>query len=698
MIADNLNQDTLSDNKEIIHRIKFELSKAQSEILVAMAWFTDDELLELLIHKADQGIKVSVIVAEHADNEKLDFDALDQKTEGDVIRIKNVGYGMMHQKFCVIDRKVVINGSYNWSKNAKNNHENVIVTNFPKTVEQFVETFFNIKNRAIQIMNGVPIDEIKKNEDLPENSIQQMKQVRTLTFQEQSLMEFKDVLDHIIATEVGSLDREYIRNSAYNRAKENNGDHQILPQAMDSLYSNFINEIEVVSEKKSRLKGKIDEQLKLSLGNIELKTETEINAKKEMFNHELSNLENSILEAEKGIEKSKSTIESNLSTRIPFLQSQIEKIRQKINEQKIEFVKPPIVWSKSTVLCLLICLLTAYIFVFYSSVAYIFMFSKEDIMQQLSSGAQITEMPEVFNAHAISKIWNKGVGGVLFLFLFTAIPLGLGMFEFITDAEDDKKLKSNPEQKTAGENLSNFYNRYGGILLILIVDVFIAYKVAVNINEVEYLTRVVDHRLSFSEVILNGNFWLVFVLGTLGVFLFSKVFNKLIHSVNKRNQTHQQAITKQIIVNLESDIQQFETEINTINTENDKLKSLLTTLERDLVNFRQQLQQLPIRQSDKINDLKQLLTSFCEKIINLSNIYRSQIDNDKLPISKSEMENRCNIFMEGWSKYLYEFYAIQLAESKTKDAIHEVENWLNSLHIHSELSSELKLNTLSASN
>lgn len=94
-----------------------------------MAWFTDDELFDILIDKANQGVVVSVIVADHSDNEKLNFDLLNHIPTGEVIKIKNVGYGMMHQKFCIIDRKIVINGSYNWSKNAKNNHENVIVTN-----------------------------------------------------------------------------------------------------------------------------------------------------------------------------------------------------------------------------------------------------------------------------------------------------------------------------------------------------------------------------------------------------------------------------------------------------------------------------------------------------------------------------------------------------------------------------------------
>ncbi|NGM73302.1 phospholipase D-like domain-containing protein, partial [Sphingobacterium sp. SGL-16] len=337
----HLVQDSLSDNKEIIERIKKELLEAQREILVAMAWFTDDDLFKILLNKADQGLEISIIIAEHADNEKLDFDLLNTKPNGEVIKIKNVGYGMMHQKFCIIDKEVVINGSYNWSKNAKNNHENVIVTNFSKTVEEFLNTFHDMKDRAIQVLSGVPINQIQVNNNYVQSQ-RDTKPMEKLSFQEQSLIEFKQVLDNIIATEVGSLDKGLISQSAYNRAKENNGDHQVLPQAMDSLYSNFINEIEVVAEKKTRLKNRIDEQLKLSVGNIEIKTENEINTKKENYQLEDKNLKENILNTEKEMEKAQSTIESNLKTQVPFFQAQIEKIRQKINEQRIEFVKPPI--------------------------------------------------------------------------------------------------------------------------------------------------------------------------------------------------------------------------------------------------------------------------------------------------------------------------------------------------------------------
>lgn len=698
MIGNNyLIQDTLSDTNAILQRIKHELSQSKQEILVAMAWFTDDELFDILIDKANQGVVVSVIVADHSDNEKLNFDLLNHIPTGEVIKIKNVGYGMMHQKFCIIDRKIVINGSYNWSKNAKNNHENVIVTNLSKTVDEFLETFFKIKNRSIQLMNGASLEEIEKLEELQsKKEYQAMTQEKTISFHEQSIKEFKEVLDNIIASEVGSLDKELIRSSAYNRAKENNGDHQVLSQAMDSLYSNFLNEIEVVAEKKTRLKSKIDEQVKIGITNLELKTENEINSLKEIHALEQKKLEEEILLKEKEIENAKANIESNKNTKIPFLQNQIEKVKQAINDHKIDFVKPPINWPKSIILFSLFFLLLAYLCVFYSSVAYIFIFSKQD-MQEMLDNNDFSEIPEVFNPHAISNIWHKGEGGILFLFLFVAIPIALGMFEFITSSVSNSESSQKEEKLSGMKKILKFFNNLGGIILIFIVDLFIAYKVAKNINEMEFLTRKKETEASVLEIIFSTNFLLVFVLGTLGVYLFSKVFNSWIDSLNKRNETFHQAVTKQKIDNLEREIDKLETDKLRLNEENDKLTACISNFEFELTRLRQSYNQAPIILAEKIKDLKQLLNTCSEKLLNLSNIYKSQIDNDKLPISKSELENRCNIFMEGWSKYLYEYFSIQIAEAKTKEAIDEIENWLTSLQFYSQSSSELMLSTLTAS-
>lgn len=52
---------------------------------------------------------------------------------------------IMHNKFCVIDCVTVITGSYNWSRKAQQNSENItIISDYPELAQQFIEEFESI--------------------------------------------------------------------------------------------------------------------------------------------------------------------------------------------------------------------------------------------------------------------------------------------------------------------------------------------------------------------------------------------------------------------------------------------------------------------------------------------------------------------------------------------------------------------------
>eukprot|EP00004_Rigifila_ramosa_P013968 TRINITY_DN3137_c0_g1_i2.p1 TRINITY_DN3137_c0_g1~~TRINITY_DN3137_c0_g1_i2.p1 ORF type:complete len:273 (-),score=41.16 TRINITY_DN3137_c0_g1_i2:31-849(-) len=68
----------------------------------------------------------------------------------DISRLRQAGISVrtdstpahMHHKFCIVDGVLLINGSFNWSRQAAvANHENVVVTNARPLVEQFSSEF-----------------------------------------------------------------------------------------------------------------------------------------------------------------------------------------------------------------------------------------------------------------------------------------------------------------------------------------------------------------------------------------------------------------------------------------------------------------------------------------------------------------------------------------------------------------------------
>jgi len=125
------------------------LQDAQHEILVAVAWFTDREIFEVLCQKAQAGVQVSVALLGDDINQAsgaLNFQRL-RNVGGKVTFLPSGSDGapMMHHKFCVLDTTTVITGSYNWSKKAQSNDENItVVSDAPEFSTQYRQAFLGL--------------------------------------------------------------------------------------------------------------------------------------------------------------------------------------------------------------------------------------------------------------------------------------------------------------------------------------------------------------------------------------------------------------------------------------------------------------------------------------------------------------------------------------------------------------------------
>ena len=143
-----------------IHKvIIIHLDQAQSEILAAVAWFTDRDIFEVLCKKACAGIKVSVALIGDEINRGpggLNFNRLNA-FGGQVIFLPPGSRcePTMHHKFCVIDRSTVITGSYNWSQKARSNDENItVVSDSADFAGKYLDTYDSLLVRA---GHGTPV-------------------------------------------------------------------------------------------------------------------------------------------------------------------------------------------------------------------------------------------------------------------------------------------------------------------------------------------------------------------------------------------------------------------------------------------------------------------------------------------------------------------------------------------------------------
>lgn len=142
------------------------LDEASADILVAVYWFTNQELLNKLCEKKLAGLKVQLIVHNDFINNRetgLDFQKfIDLGGEFYFSDSDNP----MHNKFCVVDNKTLINGSYNWTYFAENkNSENIlIIKDEQQTVSAFRDEFANLKQQLNKVDKVIKLTKFEVDE------------------------------------------------------------------------------------------------------------------------------------------------------------------------------------------------------------------------------------------------------------------------------------------------------------------------------------------------------------------------------------------------------------------------------------------------------------------------------------------------------------------------------------------------------
>jgi len=160
--------DNISD------QIISELNASKTSIRIAVAWVTDDEIYQLLCSKAGQGLSVELILIDDRINRDSSIDFNELTETGGTIHWVKGDKGIMHNKFCIIDDKTVITGSYNWSRQAKSNYENITVINDdPVLMVQYLNEFNYIKSN----LQGEAIERVQITNELVLKRLEALKTV-----------------------------------------------------------------------------------------------------------------------------------------------------------------------------------------------------------------------------------------------------------------------------------------------------------------------------------------------------------------------------------------------------------------------------------------------------------------------------------------------------------------------------------------
>jgi mitochondrial cardiolipin hydrolase len=122
------------DNSQVIVKL---LSESTSSIDLAIFYLSYPLFANELLKAIQRKIPVRILV--ESDNLYVPGSAVRKLQEaGALIKSDFVKHSRMHHKFCIIDGKVLINGSLNWTRQAsKINQENAIVHYDKKLISRF---------------------------------------------------------------------------------------------------------------------------------------------------------------------------------------------------------------------------------------------------------------------------------------------------------------------------------------------------------------------------------------------------------------------------------------------------------------------------------------------------------------------------------------------------------------------------------
>jgi phosphatidylserine/phosphatidylglycerophosphate/cardiolipin synthase-like enzyme len=124
------------------------IKSAQHSIYFLAFSFTSDDLADALIERMEAGVDVAGVMeeAQAKSNSGTEFNRL--RSAGAVVRLDGNPRNM-HHKVLIIDKQIVMFGSYNFSFYAETrNDENLIIMHHPQTAAQFIKEFDKIYSEA----------------------------------------------------------------------------------------------------------------------------------------------------------------------------------------------------------------------------------------------------------------------------------------------------------------------------------------------------------------------------------------------------------------------------------------------------------------------------------------------------------------------------------------------------------------------
>jgi hypothetical protein len=612
----------LTSGSEIHKKLLAELGNAKISVKVAVAWFTNQELLDALILAAERSCKIDLIIADNDENKKLDFNKLGN-AGATIVKIKNTGYGMMHQKYCVIDDKLAVTGSFNWTNNAiKNNSENAI---------------FSEESDIISSLN-LDFEKIQKNELDDFQPIEKAAGNKVIRVETSEEAEFVEDLQKLTETLISPFDETEVEAYGFKKAEEHKGESSIFPSLLTSALNSLRQSIAQDEDRKRNFKKRVELLWESRKSQIKDKHDREITALDNLLRAEKQIIESKKGDVQNQIDEERGkTIE--LKSTLNTVKMKLEVILEDIEALKKGLAIRPLNFKRLAPWIIVLLFMSTYLFIFYSSAIYTLQYAQSEANNAMLQGSVLPHV-DFFNAKAIVKVWSKGFGAIMFTFLAVLIPLGLASIKLYTD---NKFLKV----------------FLGWIIAILVVDAFVAFAISQTLFEVQKLSGEVSGSWDMRQALTSMDFYKVFIFGAIPLIMFKLLVEKLhgmwlassMDHANKENAhllrlaKEKELVQKVSVERASHNLDQKNKFIEALFVKIEELKEGLKEYEND-TNSRKM--NLANEFGDRTNRNERMME-----------IFISDIDGARTGLIGEAFKARAAIIRTGWQRFLSSYFATE---------------------------------------
>lgn len=622
--------DFITNGTEIKQRIIAEINNSKQCIYLAMAYFTDRDIAMAIVEAKNRNVPIDIILSSNLQNETV---KLMLKGANISVHAFETGdaRGIMHHKFCLIDNRISINGSYNYSLNAStNNVENITVSDNLSTYSQMLSEFERLKyNIDNHIAVNETIENLRAEKKVPE--------AQTINI----IDSFSKRL-HDLVYSAAQIDTEKYRQQGYENSRDSYGSQAIFNAEYDNIKERI--RAYATDEGLGNMKNVLTSNISIAYESTKTNLETE---KQEKISSEKRNNEiekRQVTDKIDYIKQEKSILESGNpnSEEKGLLQINKEIEKNKLERRTLEqsFIVKKF-WTFGTVCITLgLAIFAFYLSIFFASALYKVFFEGNEIRASLEAGIN-PGLPQLVDANAITKIFRQQ--GKLFGFiasLFFLIPVLLSNLKIIG---------------SKSRTVNNLLFWVG----LLIFDILVAAMVAFNTDEIKSLLIGKESTIQIWDVVKHGEFWLIFVFGMFPLilthFFIDNITNTYKHSqrylVDGEKNRKIQLLDIEMI-DLNSEKGQLTNWVNEKENLLNQQMAKILSLETEINNLQTRIEN---RYSELQNQIKSIFDDYSARIVS-GKIFTDVIFDSVITAYKS-----------GFIEFLPEYYATDVVANRVKE-------------------------------